>query len=39
MIVAAAEDAGCTRILSEDLSHHTSYFAINVENPFSELPG
>jgi len=39
MIVAAAEAAGCTRILSEDLSHDSSYFGINVENPFAEMPG
>jgi len=39
MIVAAAEAAGCTRILSEDLSHDTSYFGITVENPFAEMPG
>lgn len=35
MIVAAAEAAGCSRILSEDLSHGTSYFGITVENPFA----
>lgn len=34
MIVAAAEFAGCERILSEDLSHGASYFGIEVENPF-----
>ena len=34
MIVAAAEFAGCDRILSEDLSHGASYFGIEVENPF-----
>jgi predicted nucleic acid-binding protein len=39
MIVAAAEAAGCTRILSEDLSNDTSYFGITVENPFAEMPG
>jgi len=39
MIVAAAEAAGCTRILSEDLSHGVSYFGITVENPFVELLG
>lgn len=35
MIIAAAETAGCTRILSEDLSHGASYFGITVENPFT----
>jgi len=39
MIVAAAEAAGCTCILSEDLSNDTSYFGITVENPFAEMPG
>ncbi len=34
MIIAAAEAAGCARILSEDLSDETSYFGITVENPF-----
>lgn len=34
MIVAAAEAAGCTRILSEDFSDGTSYFGITVVNPF-----
>jgi len=39
MIIAAAETAGCTRILSEDLSHNTSYFGITVENPFADGAG
>jgi len=34
MIIAAAEAAGCSRILSEDLSDGASYFGITVENPF-----
>ena len=38
MIVAAAEATGCSRILSEDLSHGTSYFGISVENPFAAAP-
>ena len=37
MIIAAAETAGCTRILSEDLSHGATYFGITVENPFAVL--
>ena len=39
MIVAAAETAGCTHILSEDLSHGANYFGIIVENPFASPPG
>jgi predicted nucleic acid-binding protein len=35
MIVAAAERAGCERILSEDLNAGQQYFGIRVENPFS----
>jgi predicted nucleic acid-binding protein len=34
MIVAAAERAGCERILSDDLNAGQSYFGIRVENPF-----
>lgn len=34
MIVAAAQGAGCKRILSEDLNHGQSYFGVQVENPF-----
>ncbi len=34
MIVAAAERAGCERILSEDMSAGQSYFGVVVENPF-----
>lgn len=34
MIVAAAESAGCRRILSEDLNAGRKYFQIPVENPF-----
>jgi predicted nucleic acid-binding protein len=33
-IVAAAESSGCARIPSEDLAHGTTYFGIEVENPF-----
>jgi len=36
LIVAAAEAAGCDRILSEDLSNGTKYFGITVENPFKK---
>jgi len=34
MILAAAEKAGCRRILSEDLNSGQEYFGIKVENPF-----
>ena len=34
MIVAAAERAGCKRILSEDLNAGQKYFGVAVENPF-----
>jgi predicted nucleic acid-binding protein len=34
MIVAAAERAGCKRILSEDLNAGQEYFGVTVENPF-----
>ena len=35
LIIAAAERAGCTRILSEDLNQGQSYNGILVVNPFS----
>jgi predicted nucleic acid-binding protein len=35
MILAAAERAGCERILSEDLNAGQVYFGIKVENPFA----
>ncbi len=34
MIVAAAERAGCQRILSEDLNAGQEYFGVSVSNPF-----
>jgi predicted nucleic acid-binding protein len=34
MIVAAAERAGCARILSEDFSDGQVYFGVKVANPF-----
>ena len=34
MIVAAAERAGCTRILSEDFNEGQKYFGVAVANPF-----
>jgi predicted nucleic acid-binding protein len=39
MIVAAAERAGCERILSEYLNAGQSYFGIRVENPFRNAAG
>jgi len=35
MIVASAEKAGCTEILSEDLNEGQSYHGITVVNPFA----
>jgi len=34
MIVAAAERAGCKRLLSEDFSAGQEYFGVTVSNPF-----
>ena len=34
LIIAAAERAGCTKILSEDMNHGQSYHGIVVVNPF-----
>jgi predicted nucleic acid-binding protein len=34
MIVAAAERAGCARILSEDFKEGQEYFGVTVANPF-----
>jgi len=34
MIVAAAERAGCVRILTEDLNSGQTYFGVKAENPF-----
>lgn len=38
LIVAAAETAGCGRLLSEDLSHGSTLGAVTVENPFLVSP-
>jgi predicted nucleic acid-binding protein len=35
MIIAAAEQAGCQRIWSEDLNPGQQYFGVQVENPFT----
>jgi predicted nucleic acid-binding protein len=37
MIIAAAERAGCARLLSEDLNNGQQYFGIPVSNPFASL--
>jgi len=34
LIVAAAQDAGCARLFSEDLQHGRKFGALTVENPF-----
>jgi predicted nucleic acid-binding protein len=34
LIVAAALQAGCTRLLSEDLQHGQTFGALRIENPF-----
>lgn len=36
LIVAAAERAGCERLLSEDLSDGATYGSVRVENPFAK---
>lgn len=38
LIVAAAETAGCGRLLSEDLSHGSTLGSVTVENPFLVSP-
>ncbi len=38
LIIAAAEAAGCRRILSEDLAHGETYGSVRVENPFLDMP-
>jgi predicted nucleic acid-binding protein len=34
LIVAAAQDAGCRILFSEDLQHGQKFGALTVENPF-----
>jgi predicted nucleic acid-binding protein len=38
LIVVAAQSAGCSRLLSEDLADGTTYGSVRVENPFVEKP-
>lgn len=37
-ILEAARQAGCTRVLSEDLAHGRTYGSVTVENPFAIQP-
>lgn len=37
MIVATAAEAGCTRLLTEDMGHGTSFLGVAIENPFRDL--
>ena len=37
LIVAAARDAGCTEIHSEDLNHGQNYGGVVVVNPFRSM--
>lgn len=39
LVVRAAEVAGCTRLLTEDLANGTSYGSVRVENPFAAPAG
>jgi predicted nucleic acid-binding protein len=34
LIVAAAADAGCRRLMSEDMQHGRKFGALTIENPF-----
>lgn len=36
MIIAAAERAGCSKVLSEDLNEGQRYNAIEIQNPFRQ---
>jgi predicted nucleic acid-binding protein len=37
LILAAARSAGCSVVISEDLSHGASYGSVRVENPFLDV--
>jgi predicted nucleic acid-binding protein len=37
LVVAAAADAGCRVLLTEDLQHGRKFGAVTVENPFLEV--
>ncbi len=39
LIVAAAHDAGCERLFSEDLQHGQKFGTLTVENPFRDGAG
>jgi predicted nucleic acid-binding protein len=36
LIVAAAQDAGCTTLFSDDLQHGQTFAKLTVENPFRQ---
>ncbi len=38
LIIAAALEAGCTRLLSEDLQHGQKIESLTIENPFLSTP-
>lgn len=38
LIVAAAQDAGCEKLFSEDLQHGQTFGTLTVENPFRGQP-
>jgi predicted nucleic acid-binding protein len=37
LIVRAAAEAGCERVLSEDLAHGAVHAGVRIENPFAEV--
>lgn len=39
LIIAAAQDAGCTLLFSEDLQHGQKFGTLSVENPFHRRAG
>jgi predicted nucleic acid-binding protein len=38
MIVATAAEAGCARLVTEDLGHGDSHLGVAIDNPFRDLP-
>jgi predicted nucleic acid-binding protein len=39
LIVTAAQDGGCSLVLSEDLQHGRSFDNVSIQNPFPEGDG
>ena len=39
LIIAAAEGAGCSVVISEDMAHGATYGSVRIENPFADAPG